>query len=344
MRPKLLGHPLDCNCLGRRNFLKVVGGAALAGITGGSLFVADQARADALSKEMREKLTPEQILQIMKDGNKRFRAGERQERNYLREQEASAKGQYPAAVLLTCIDSRAPAEVIMDLGIGDIFNCRVAGNVSNADILGSMEFACKVAGAKVALVMGHTACGAIKGAIDNAELGNLTGLLAKIKPAIEATAYTGERSAKNYAFVDAVARKNVEMTVAEIRKQSPVLAEMEAKGEVKMASAMYNLETGAVEFYRLRVGRLPDGAGAHGLKAPRGPIAAAGQIAGSRSRTGSIRRSAGSGSALKARPVAVAAEVSTTLRSGRPLFPGYAFVGTGRPACCRWSSARRQRL
>jgi carbonic anhydrase len=180
--------------------------------------------------------------------NKLFRAGERQERNYLREQEASAKGQYPAAVLLTCIDSRAPAEVIMDLGIGDIFNCRVAGNVSNADILGSMEFACKVAGAKVALVMGHTACGAIKGAIDNAELGNLTGLLSKIKPAIEATAYTGERSAKNYAFVDAVARKNVEMTVAEIRKQSPVLAEMEAKGEVKMASAMYNLETGAVDF------------------------------------------------------------------------------------------------
>ena len=134
---------------------------------------------------MREKLTPEQILQIMKDGNKRFRAGERQERDYLREQEASAKGQYPAAVLLTCIDSRAPAEVIMDLGIGDIFNCRVAGNVSNADILGSMEFACKVAGAKVALVIGHTACGAVKGAIDNAELGNLTGLLAKIKPAID---------------------------------------------------------------------------------------------------------------------------------------------------------------
>ena len=157
MRLKPLGHPLDCNCLGRRNFLKVAGGAALAGITGGSLFVADQTRADALSKEMREKLTPEQILQIMKDGNKRFRAGERQDRNYLREQEASAKGQYPAAVLLTCIDSRAPAEVIMDLGIGDIFNCRVAGNVSSADILGSMEFACKVAGAKVALVMGHTA-------------------------------------------------------------------------------------------------------------------------------------------------------------------------------------------
>jgi len=248
MRQKL-GHPLDCNCLGRRNFLKMAGGATVAGIAGGSLFLANLARADALSKELRDKLTPEQIIQAMKKGNKRFRAGERKERNYLREQKASAKGQYPAAVLLTCIDSRAPAEVIMDLGIGDIFNCRVAGNVGNADILGSMEFACKLAGSKVVLVMGHTACGAIKGAIDNAELGNLTGLLAKIKPAIEATAYTGERSAKNYAFVDAVARKNVEMTVADIRKGSPVLAEMEAKGGVKMTGAMYNLETGAVDFF-----------------------------------------------------------------------------------------------
>jgi carbonic anhydrase len=248
MRQKL-GHPLDCNCLGRRNFLKMASGATVAGIAGGSLFLADRSHADALSKELRDKLTPEQIIQAMKNGNKRFRRGERKERNYLREQRASAKGQYPAAVLLTCIDSRAPAEVIMDLGIGDIFNCRVAGNVGSADILGSMEFACKLAGSKVVLVMGHTACGAIKGAIDNAELGNLTGLLAKIKPAIEATAYTGERSAKNYAFVDAVGRKNVEMTVADIRKDSPVLAEMEAKGAVKMIGAMYNLETGAVEFF-----------------------------------------------------------------------------------------------
>lgn len=248
MRQKF-GHPLDCNCLGRRNFLRIAGGATVAGIAGGSLFLADWARADALTKDQRDQMTPAQIIEVMKKGNKRFRAGERKQRNYLREQKASARGQYPAAVLVSCIDSRAPAEVIMDLGIGDIFNCRVAGNVRNADILGSMEFACKLAGANVVLVMGHTACGAIKGAIDNAELGNLTGLLAKIKPAIEATAYTGERSAKNYAFVDAVARKNVEMTVAEIRKDSPVLAEMEAKGAVKMTGAMYNLETGAVEFF-----------------------------------------------------------------------------------------------
>ncbi|MDH2351193.1 carbonic anhydrase family protein [Bradyrhizobium sp. SSUT112] len=243
-----LGHPIDCNCLGRRNFLTLTAGAA-AGIATGGLLLADEARADALSKELREKLTPEQIVETMKKGNKRFRAGERKDRNYLREQKASASGQYPAAVLLTCIDSRAPAEVIMDLGIGDIFNCRVAGNVRNADILGSMEFACKLAGAKVVLVMGHTACGAIKGAVDNAELGNRTGLLAKIKPAVQASTYKGEHSAKNYAFVDAVARKNVEMTVAGIRQDSSVLADLESKGAVKMVGGMYNLETGAVEFF-----------------------------------------------------------------------------------------------
>ena len=127
-------------------------------------------------------------------------------------------------MLLSCIDSRAPAETILDLGIGDVFNARVAGNIANDDILGSLEFACKVAGAKVVLIMGHTACGAIKGAIDKVELGNLTGLLAKIRPAVEATRYEGERSAKNYGFVDAVARKNVEMTVANIRRDSTVLA------------------------------------------------------------------------------------------------------------------------
>jgi carbonic anhydrase len=242
------GHPIDCNCLRRRSFLTLAAGV-LAGVTTAGIFRVDEARADALSKELREKLTPDQILETMKKGNKRFRAGERKERNYLREQRASASGQYPAAVLLTCIDSRAPAEVIMDLGIGDIFNCRVAGNVRNADVLGSMEFACKLAGAKVVLVMGHTACGAIKGAIDNAELGNLTGLLAKIRPAVEATTYSGERSAKNSAFVDAVARKNVEMTLAGIRQDSSVLANLESKGAVKMVGGMYNLETGAVEFF-----------------------------------------------------------------------------------------------
>ena len=236
------------DCLHRRNLLKATGAiTAMAFVGAGAL--SSVAYADALTKEQRDKMTPSQIIEAMKKGNERFRSGVRKNRNYLNEQKASASGQHPAAVLLSCIDSRAPAEVIMDLGIGDIFNSRVAGNVENSDILGSMEFACKLAGAKVVLVMGHTACGAIKGAIDNAELGNLTGLLAKIKPAVAATEYSGERTSKNYAFVDAVARKNVELTVANIRKDSPVLAAMESNGAIKIAGAMYNVETGVVDFF-----------------------------------------------------------------------------------------------
>lgn len=239
-------HSFECS-QPRRNFLKVTASTAAMGIFGGSL-VSGAAYADALTKAQRDKMSPSEIIEAMKRGNKRFRSGVRKNRNYLNEQRASAAGQYPAAVLLSCIDSRAPAEVIMDLGLGDIFNCRVAGNVANQDILGSMEFACKLAGAKVVLVMGHTACGAIKGAVDNAELGNLTGLLDKIKPAVQATSYSGEKSAKNYAFVDAVARTNVLMTVENIRKNSPVLADLEGKGSIKIVGAMYNLKTAAVEF------------------------------------------------------------------------------------------------
>ena len=232
----------------RRQFLARAGVAGALGLAGVTLS-SGLARADSLTKAQRDKMTPEQIIEAMKKGNERFRRGERKDRNYLREQRASAKGQYPAAVLLSCIDSRAPAEVIMDLGIGDTFNCRVAGNVANEDILGSMEFACKLAGAKVLLVMGHTACGAVKGAIADAQLGNLTGLLAKINPAVQATTYTGERSASNYSFVDAVARKNVELMLAVIRKNSPVLADLASSGTIKMTGAMYNLETGVLEFF-----------------------------------------------------------------------------------------------
>jgi carbonic anhydrase len=232
----------------RRRFLKLSGAITAMTLVGAGT-LSSIAYADALTKAQRDKLSPDDILALMKKGNKRFYTGRREDHNFLAQQRASAKGQYPAAVLLSCIDSRAPAETIMNLGIGDIFNSRVAGNVENADILGSMEFACKLAGAKVVLVMGHTACGAIKGAIDNAELGNLTGLLAKIKPAVAATTYTGERTSKNYTFVDAVARKNVELTVANIRNGSPVLAEMETHGAIKIAGAMYNLETGVVDFF-----------------------------------------------------------------------------------------------
>lgn len=231
----------------RRCFLKLGAAAITAGIGAGLGHVA---YAAALSKEQRDKLTPARILELMKQGNQRFRDGKTSPHNYLAQQKASAKGQYPAAVILSCIDSRAPAETIMDLGIGDCFNARVAGNVANDDIVGSIEFACKVAGAKVVLVMGHTACGAVKGAIDEVKLGNLTGLLEKLRPAVSATRYEGVRSSTNYGFVDAVARKNVELTMADIQRRSAVLSELAGNGAIRIAGAMYDLETGVIDFIR----------------------------------------------------------------------------------------------
>ena len=233
--------------LNRRSFLTTVGVVTAAGLLGSTLD-GNLAHADALSKEQREKMTPDEIITHAKIGNERFRAGLRKNRDFLREQTTSAKGQHPAAVVLSCIDSRAPAEIILDFGIGDIFNSRVAGNIANEDILGSLEFACAVAGSKVVLVMGHTACGAIKGAIDKVQLGNLTGLLEKIRPAIEATHYDGERTSKNDNFVNAVARKNVELTVTGIRARSSLLKELESKGSIKIVGTMYNLDTAAIEF------------------------------------------------------------------------------------------------
>jgi carbonic anhydrase len=236
------------NALDRRRFLGASFAMTAMAFVGGAT-LSEIAHAVVLTKEQRDKLTPDEVLAIMAKGNKRFSTGQREDHNFLAQQRATAAGQYPLAVLLSCIDSRAPAETIMDLRIGDVFNSRIAGNVENPDILGSMEFSCKLSGAKVVLVMGHTGCGAIKGAIDNAELGNLTGLLAKIKPAVTATVYNGERTSKNYRFVDAVARKNVEITIADIRKDSPVLAGMESSGAIKIAGAMYNLQTGVVDFF-----------------------------------------------------------------------------------------------
>ena len=231
----------------RRTFFKAAGVATAVGVVGASLGT-ELAHAD-LTKEQRDKMTPDEVIQQMKAGNERFRSGKPHHRDLMREARATAKGQYPAAIVFGCIDSRAPAELVLDFGIGDIFSCRVAGNIVDEDILGSMEFACKVAGSKVVLVMGHTSCGAIKGVIDGVELGNLTALLSKIRPAVEATRYTGERSAKNYAFVDAVARENVLMTIANVRQRSPVLRELESTGSIKIAGSMYNLETGTVEFF-----------------------------------------------------------------------------------------------
>jgi len=201
-----------------------------------------------VTREIRDAMSPEEIIERAKAGNRRFREGNRVERDFLAEQRATASGQYPAAVLLGCIDSRSPAEIIFDLGLGYVFNCRVAGNVENPDVLGSLEFATKVAGAKVVLVLGHAGCGAVKGAIDGARLGHLTQLLDKIRPAVEATVYDGERTSGNPEFVEAVARKNIELTMANIRKKSAVIAELEASGAVKVAGAFHHLATGFVEF------------------------------------------------------------------------------------------------
>jgi carbonic anhydrase len=226
----------------RRRFLTILGANAVAGSVGRRL------GAVTLTRAQRDQLTADQVIALMKRGNEIFRKGGLPTPNYIAQQRATANDQHPVAVILSCIDSRAPAEVIMDLGIGDIFNSRVAGNIANDDILGSMEFACKVAGAKVVLVMGHTSCGAVQGAIADVKLGNLTGLLAKIRPAVEATTYKGDRSAKNLAFVDAVARTNVELTIKSIRANSAVLRDLESAGALKIVGAMYNLETAAVDF------------------------------------------------------------------------------------------------
>jgi carbonic anhydrase len=242
----------------RRAFVKTSSIAAAVGLVGGAWTRAADASPTQtaatsqpytpLTQQARDALTPDQVLGKLKAGNVRFLEGRRRQRDFLAEQRATAAGQYPSAVILGCIDSRGPAELVFDLGIGDVFNCRVAGNIQNPDILGSMEFATKVSGAKLVLVLGHSACGAVKGAISDAQLGNLTQLLAKIRPVVEATAYTGDRTAANAQFVDAVARRNVELTIAGVRKESPTLADLEKQGAVKIAGAFHDLSTGKVEF------------------------------------------------------------------------------------------------
>ena len=203
-------------------------------------------RGASLTEAQRDSLTPDQVVQAFLDGNARFLSGAQRDRDFLAEMKSSAEGQYPALIVLSCIDSRTPVEVISDLGIGDTFNAKVAGNAVNDDILGSMEYACAVAGAKAVVVLGHTSCGAIKGAIDNVVLGNLTLLLARFKAAIDATAYDGERTSKNAAFVDAVARTQVLKSALQVRQRSPVLAALEAEGKIRIVASMYDVGTGVV--------------------------------------------------------------------------------------------------
>lgn len=236
----------------RRAILKQTLAVSALSVTGmAALSVPSISFAASLSKEERDGMTPDAVIEHFKQGNLRFRENRPEKHDYLAQKRNSTVGQYPAAVILSCIDSRAPAEIVLNAGIGETFNSRVAGNISNRDMLGSMEFACALAGAKVVLVMGHTRCGAVRGAIDNAELGNLTGLLDEIKPAIEKTVYDGERKGSNYDFVDAVARKNVELTIENIRKNSPVLKQLEDQKKIKIVGSMYSLVGGKVDFFEV---------------------------------------------------------------------------------------------
>jgi len=203
-------------------------------------------RGASLTEAQRDSLTPDQVVQKFLEGNARFLSGAQRDRDFLGEMKSSAAGQYPAAIVLSCIDSRTPVEVVSDLGIGDTFNAKVAGNAVNDDILGSMEYACAVAGAKVVMVMGHTSCGAIKGAIDNVVLGNLTLLLARFKAAIDETVYDGPRTSQNAAFVDAVARTQALKSARHVRQRSAVLAKLEAEGKIKIVSSMYDVASGVL--------------------------------------------------------------------------------------------------
>ena len=204
------------------------------------------------TKETQSKMTPESSLQNLREGNKRFQENVRLSRNLVQQVRETASGQYPYATVLSCIDSRVSSELIFDQGMGDLFSIRIAGNFVNEDILGSMEFACKLAGTKLVVVLGHTACGAVKGACDHARLGNLTTLINKIEPAVAAVSEPADeslRNSKNIDFVNQVAEKNVMMTIENIRNQSPVLVEMEKNREIKIIGGMYDISNGEVTFY-----------------------------------------------------------------------------------------------
>ena len=202
------------------------------------------------TKETQDLLTPDHAIEILKEGNQRFVNNIKAHRNLLQQINETSSGQFPFAAILSCIDSRTSAELIFDQGLGDILSIRIAGNILNDDILGSMEMACKVAGSKLIVVLGHTKCGAIEGACNNIELGHITTLLHKIKPAIEIETETKtERNAANISFVKNVTINNVILTVQKVKAESPLLAEMEKDGQIKIIGGLYDLDTGRVTFY-----------------------------------------------------------------------------------------------
>jgi len=196
------------------------------------------------TKLTQDSLSPKDAYNMLVEGNKRFTQSVKTDRDLLSQVSETSGGQYPFAVVLSCIDSRVPAELVFDQGIGDIFSARVAGNIVNEDVLGSMEYACKVAGSKVVVVMGHSKCGAVTSACKHVELGNITALLDKIQPAVNAV-----DEEMSDAKVEKVAAMNVQLSIERIRKESSILAEMEAAGEIKMVGAMYSVADGSVTFY-----------------------------------------------------------------------------------------------
>ena len=204
---------------------------------------------EVLTAEQQAALTPDAVIEILKEGNQRFVNNDLTARDHSAQVRKSTLAQYPKAIILSCVDSRVPVEDVFDRGIGDIFVARVAGNFVNEDILGSMEFACKVSGSKLILVLGHEHCGAVKAAIDDVKLGNITPMLTKIRPAVDAVNYEGDRSSKNEAFVHMVCERNVQNTIAQIRIDSPILKEMEDNGEIKIVGAVYDMDNGQVDFF-----------------------------------------------------------------------------------------------
>ncbi|MEM1294909.1 MAG: carbonic anhydrase family protein [Verrucomicrobiota bacterium] len=222
----------------------ILGITALTAVSGLALVPCLEAQT---SKTEQAELTPDKVLSELMEGNARYVEGNLTEIDIKAGIAATAGGQFPKAVILSCLDSRVPVEMVFDQGIGDIFVGRVAGNIENKDQLGSMEFATKLAGSKLVMVLGHTSCGAVKGACDDAKLGNVTALLANIKPAVEAVGgHEGKRNSKNLDFVNEVVAENVKITVKDIREQSEVLSEMEKAGEIKIVGGIYDLATGKV--------------------------------------------------------------------------------------------------
>jgi carbonic anhydrase len=208
-------------------------------------------RNEVMTQELQQAKTPADVIEVLKTGNAKFVKGDLTFTDYPKQIILASKGQFPTAVVLSCLDSRVPVEKVFDLGVGDIFVARVAGNIINPDILASMEYGCKVVGSKLIVVLGHTDCGAVKAAIDQVKLGNITELLKKIEPAVDSSSsFAGDKTSKNKGYVDKVTDENVVIAIDNIRKNSPILKEMEEKGEIEIVGGIYDINTGKVTFMK----------------------------------------------------------------------------------------------